>query len=337
MTLFQNRGKNCPKACKSVAILSGPLHHHLDHLAPLAALLEIPLLVDDQKVYEIGKADYPDLEIVLETIDLQKIGEQFTTVILSTQGAAQELRPLFTLLGFPKIEFCYCPHGHSDKGSFDREIIRVIDQDLLLLYGPLQYERLNKIGPLPRHLFVGNYRAYYFEKHGSKGLSLFNKKQKTALYAPTWADTEKGSSFLSHYEELIRELPDDINLVIKLHPFLEKYHPAHVYRALGLGEDKPNLLILPSSKPIYPLLQGVDLYLGDYSAIGYDFLYFNRPMFFFAPLETTLHSCGRHMKTPQEFYDQIDDLQEELTQQRTALYERAFTSYTPQLLRGPLH
>ncbi len=321
----------------TVAILSGPLYHHLDHLAPLASLLQIPLLVDDQKVYELGKLYYKETNIVLEKIDLQEIGKRFTKIILSTQGAAQELRPLFSLLGYPHMKFCYCPHGYSDKGTLDPEMIRVIDQDFLLLYGPLQYERLKQIGPLPPHNFVGNYRAYYHEKHKEPPLSLFPNKQKTILYAPTWADTEYGTSFFTHYEELIKKLPEDKNLVIKLHPLLEKYHPAEVYRALGLAEDFPHVRVLLDSPPIYPLLESVDIYLGDHSAIGYDFLYFNKPMFFFESPGNALQMCGRKIKTVEEFYCRLDDPQEDLQIARKKLYEAVFTNCNLQLLQAHHH
>jgi len=50
--------------------------------------------------------------------------------------------------------------------------------------------------------------------------------------------------------------------------------------------------------PIYPLLEKSAFYIGDYSSIGYDFLYFNRPLFFVSSTSTfssycsPLHRCG---------------------------------------------
>ena len=44
---------------------------------------------------------------------------------------------------------------------------------------------------------------------------------------------------------------------------------------------KSNILFLKNCPLIYPLLDYIDVLLGDFSSIGYDFLTFNKPMFIF--------------------------------------------------------
>ncbi len=82
---------------------------------------------------------------------------------------------------------------------------------------------------------------------------------------------------------LIEQLPDNFNLIIKPHPNLKWQRDGQADDLLSKYQDKPNLCILWEFPPIYPLLEIVDIYLGDMSSIGYDFLTFNRPMFFFNP------------------------------------------------------
>ncbi|MBI3211196.1 MAG: CDP-glycerol glycerophosphotransferase family protein [Simkania negevensis] len=78
---------------------------------------------------------------------------------------------------------------------------------------------------------------------------------------------------------LVKNIPDHYNLIVKLHPNLK----ADLYKMEKIiheAENKPNLLILKEFPLIYPLLNSVSIYLGDMSSIGYDFLKFNKPMFF---------------------------------------------------------
>ena len=73
--------------------------------------------------------------------------------------------------------------------------------------------------------------------------------------------------------------------------------------------------------PIYPLLKAADLYIGDFSSIGYDFLSFNKPMFFLNQTRRDvkkdpglfLYQCGIEI-TP-DFYEKIYEIiQKELSQ-----------------------
>ncbi|MBS0654086.1 MAG: CDP-glycerol glycerophosphotransferase family protein, partial [Verrucomicrobia bacterium] len=45
-------------------------------------------------------------------------------------------------------------------------------------------------------------------------------------------------------------------------------------------EDLSHVLFLTDFPTIYPLLNRIDIYIGDMSSIGYDFLTFDRPLFF---------------------------------------------------------
>jgi CDP-glycerol glycerophosphotransferase (TagB/SpsB family) len=130
---------------------------------------------------------------------------------------------------------------------------------------------------------------------------------------------------------LIKDLTPHVNLIIKLHPFLAKFHPAHTYRILEKYKDHPHVFFLEKFPCIYPLLQKCDLYIGDYSSIGYDFLAFNRPLYFLIPEDRysfQLHSCGMTIPSEGNIYKfLINTWEEQLKgkqEQRQKIYDYAF-------------
>src|ERR1700689_2362026 len=48
----------------SVGLLYGPLHHHLDHLAPFCSLKGIPLVITEETIAKQAQLYYPDLKIL---------------------------------------------------------------------------------------------------------------------------------------------------------------------------------------------------------------------------------------------------------------------------------
>ena len=65
------------------AISTGP-ETHLDHLAPLCALLEIPLIVTQEMHFELTRRFYPMVEvryIPLENLTLDFIAHHFSAIM----------------------------------------------------------------------------------------------------------------------------------------------------------------------------------------------------------------------------------------------------------------
>src|SRR5262249_34231107 len=109
------------------------------------------------------------------------------------------------------------------------------------------------------------------------------------LYAPTWMDLEESSTFFDTYQYLLGNLPADYNMIVKLHPRLELDDTVNYYHIVGKYESKPNILFLKDFPLVYPLLAHTDLYIGDMSSVGYDFLPFNKPMFFLNKQKRDIH------------------------------------------------
>jgi teichoic acid glycerol-phosphate primase len=290
----------------SVAIITGP-STHLDHLGVLSSILKIPLIVTEEKNFQCAQQFYPDLNVALKNFDelsVQYLASNYDVIFETGKFFAVELKPLFELLFRKKMRFVFCPHGNSDKGH---SLQSHVDQDICLVYGKHLYDLLNRNGAIEKIQQItrtGNYRYPYYRRHQQFFDSLaekwvfskFQNDKPIILYAPTWSDRENPSSFFSAINRLLKELCGSYNLLIKLHPFLFEDHIAHVLQIMAQYEEHPSALFLTDFPPIYPLLSRCALYLGDYSSIGYDFLAFDKPLYFLNPkkdsISSPLHACG---------------------------------------------
>lgn len=305
-------------------LIYGPQMHHLDHLAPLCAQLQIPLIVTDEAIAALGRRFYPDLEILqwdpLEAPE--KLVSQFDTIYCSVP------RVLFDEVFFfaqafqnKRIRTIWCPHGNSDKGRASRFMEALGNEEEILTYGPRIEQFLRDKGISAPMTRVGNYRLSYYQKHKEFYKTLLAPKRgNTILYAPTWQDQEKNSSFPSFWPHLL-DPPPQFSLIVKLHPNLYQQFPAEIEK---LKRASSNVEIIEDFPPIYPLLDKVDVYIGDMSSIGYDFLFFKRPMILLSHSELT--KAGKYL--PPEDYNSIFELCESLigsAPTESTLYEESFS------------
>lgn len=343
---------------KSVAILTGP-STHLDHLGVLSAVLEIPLIVTEEKTFQLAKRYYPQIDIsLMEMADLSMdfLCSHFDVIFESGKFWALELKPFMQLLFRKQMRFVFCPHGNSDKGH---SLKNHPDQDISLVYGDHLHDHLKATGATAKiHSVIatGNYRYPFYKRH----LSFYDQiaeeeiffrlkpNRKTLLYAPTWQDRENPTSFFEATEEIIEQLSPSYNLIIKLHPFLIEDHPGKVLNIQHRYAGNPAVHFLDEFPPIYPLLKRCDIYLGDYSSIGYDFLAFDRPLYFFNPLEentplpryTGLATCGMEIPHSRKkelsafFQETFDYAASHFSPMRQQLYHYAFgKERTPEELK----
>ncbi len=272
--------------------IHGECEHYLDHLAPLCALLEAPLAVSDEKIAQLARTYYPMVEVLLYDPNAIafSINEKFDTVLTTLPRALfDEIFFLAEKLLGKRLETIWCPHGNSDKGHASPFMEALSQEVRAFVYGQKMVDLLVKKGAyaqLKNVLHIGNFRRKFAQKHRAfyqalvekQVFSTLDQRNRTILFAPTWDDAEKSSSFFVASSKLIAQLPKGFNLIIKPHPNLKWQGEGK--ELLEAYATKPNLCILWDFPPIYPLLEMVDIYLGDMSSIGYDFLTFNRPMFF---------------------------------------------------------
>lgn len=309
---------------RRAGLIYGPDLHHLDHLAPLCCFMKIPLIVTEEKIADLAKRFYPGLEVILsEYLTVaQYLVAHFDIVFYSMpRDLFDEVFFFAQKLSQKRVHTIWCPHGNSDKGNSIVYMEALKKEEAALVYGKQMIEFLKRkhvFDQLKGHVITGNYRHQFYLSQKSFYDALAEKKisrqlpqaEKTLLYAPTWQDYENSSSFFDATEPLIEKLPEQHNLIIKLHPNLYLQEGFKVEELIEKYEARPNVLFVSDFPAIYPLLDLADIYIGDMSSIGYDFLVFNRPMFFLNQnvrdqqddLGLYLFRCGVEIK-PEQYED----------------------------------
>lgn len=335
---------------------------HLDHLGVLCELLDIPLIVTDDHLIETARTFYPKLTILKRTlpeVTSPELLDTFDFLFYTSKVWSYESYAYARWIYNKEARIVYCPHGNSDKGHSLQKETDLPPNDIELYYGEHMLNHLKLMGAYPLindTVRVGNFRLAYYEKHRTfydaltqeKIFSRFASQKETILYAPTWSTSECPSSFLKQCAHLIDTLPKKYNLIVKLHPLLAEHHPAETHRLLGTYDTHPGALFVDHFPPIYPLLSRCALYLGDFSSIGYDFLAFNRPLYFFDPLNTheknpghTLHTTGLTIPTatpPFAFIEStLDENKRAYAAKRKEMYAYTFgTPKNPEAIKAAL-
>lgn len=301
---------------KSIAgLVYGPQEHHLDHIAPLCALFDIPLIVTEKSIENLANKLYPQLVVFfMEYINAPMLITENYDLVLTAMAS-----PMFESVFFlsqtltnKKLTSIWCPHGNSDKGGSSSVMTALSQEKAVCVYGTKMINFMKEQKALSKEcqiFILGNYRKYFFEKHKSYYqkitseliFSKFAKEQTTLLYAPTWDDFENASSVHLALPYLLDDLPKDMNLIVKLHPNMLIDDDTKLKQHMWKYEKAPNVLFLQDFPLIYPLCEKIDLYIGDTSSIGYDFLSFNKPLLFLNVKEEMkqryLHKCGLNISS----------------------------------------
>jgi CDP-glycerol glycerophosphotransferase (TagB/SpsB family) len=295
--------------------------HYNDHLAPISVIMNIPLLVVETVDYDICKKLYPEVKVeITEYYDFNPefLIANYDVLFMSDLWDREVLKEKFRTLEakYEKvIRNVHVPHGYSDKGFYLR---KAANEDITLIYGQNMLDMFRHEGVLShlhQYVITGNYRYTYFKKHEAFYDEVMEKEilchldmsKQTILYAPTWMDLEESGTYFECIDELLKNLPAEYNIIVKPHPQLELDDTSSYYRILGKYKNHPQVLFLTDFPLIYPLLKYTDLYIGDMSSIGYDYLVFNRPMYFLnkenrnpkRDRRSFLYNCGVDIKNKQ--------------------------------------
>lgn len=326
----------------SIGILPGPRSSFLDHLVPLCQLMNIPLYCTERWVAELGEIFYPPMTLLkkvqLENYQTFLYVEPAKTALGSYQlghllhkGSAQ------SICGF---------HGNSDKNLDTFWLERLVEEDIILIYGNYLLDFLKRKGILSRLkqlIVTGNYRYAFYEKHRhffdalARPHLFSNSARKTILYAPTWSYQDRhatwNSPFFTTVSWVLDTLPKEFQMFVKLHPFYFYLYPQVAEEIKHRYKEHENIHFLDEIPLIYPFLEKTDIYLGDYSSVGYDFLFYNRPMFFLnTHQEMLLSCCGKKIEKadlPKMYHMICKDDQKELSVHRKQLYHYAFGPSKP--------
>ena len=110
--------------------------HYVDHLAPLAHFLDIPLITNDVDVDELVKTFYPNVQrLFIDTLEIdQNLLENYTSLISCMPSAYMDAIFSFAKKRTGKtLKYIFCPHGHSDK----KNLSALKKENHLMLYGTL--------------------------------------------------------------------------------------------------------------------------------------------------------------------------------------------------------
>lgn len=307
-------GTNSLRSEKIITFIFGNQIHYLDHLAPLASLLEIPLVVTELEIETLAKKFYPNLQVIYfpPSEVAERVVSHFDVVISCfPKDLFDSIFYIAEELHQKQLINVWCPHGNSDKGHASPFMEGLSKERWAFVYGKKMIDFLKEKGAwnqLEEVFILGNYRYEYFKKHEDfyRSILPFNRTGKTLLYAPTWNDGENLSSYNTVSTFLIDSVPNHWNLIIKPHPHLQ----------VDASSTKENVIFLNHFPPIYPLLEMSDAYLGDMSSVGYDFLTFRRPQFFFNLQKRDpntdrglyLTQCGTILDPNKDIFTQIESI-----------------------------
>lgn len=326
-------------------LVYGNQPHHLDHLATLCACLDIPLVVTDEGLEKQAKHYYPQLVIFFfSSLEAPQQLIQNYDVILTTMPL--DLFDSFFFLAKKLTNksplTVWCPHGNSDKGNDIFFMEALSKEKAIFVYGEKMLDFLKEkkaLQPTCSTISIGNYRHEFYKNHQKfyqklatqEILSKFAKNQPTYLYAPTWNDYEKVSSFHLACPHLLETLPETINLIVKLHPNTLLAEDLRIKKLIWKYESTPNILFLEDFPLVYPLLDIIDLYIGDTSSIGYDCLTFNKPLFFLNTQDHLpnhyLYQCGTVLQK-EDFSNIYAKIQENLLTDELLFSKKRKDTYT---------
>ena len=122
---------------RCAALNSGSEIHMLDHVAPLAELMQMPLITTEEKNFELARKFYPQIEVrFMPDLEfrLGELAEEFE-VLFESKFWGAHLKPIFQQLYKKEMRLVYCPHGQSDKGYRSPSLAQYALQDTVLHYG----------------------------------------------------------------------------------------------------------------------------------------------------------------------------------------------------------
>ncbi|MEL7431236.1 MAG: CDP-glycerol glycerophosphotransferase family protein [Chlamydiota bacterium] len=326
--------------------------HHIDHLAPLCALFNAPYLSPHEEEVAFVKRFYPKIKTELVPVSHFHPG-YFTDhydVLIHSFPWPKALIENYPLSARKNVRTIFTPHGYSDKQFLENSWKDYQQNDITLLYGKSMEEHLHDQGAnLSSFLLMGNLRYSYYLAHKAffdeianrEIFSEFSEKKPILLYAPSWKIGAFSSSLYQVERFVFQVLPRYFSVVVKLHPWQEKDRIASLYQILSRYEEAPSVKIVTEFPCIYPILEKSDIFLGDVSSVGYDYLTFNRPMFFIRPpgLDIAhpalfLQQYGEVLSLHNEekeakHMEQVAQQTWEKCSQKTDLYEKIYGSFVP--------
>ena len=281
---------------------------HIDHLAPFCSLYKIPLFLTSKELYKIAKEQYKDIDLILcHPNEVSKEILSNYEYLVSTLPR-QLINPIFLfdeMMMNKRLQSYFLPHGSSDKDN----MAKLLQEDKIFVYGDRMMQLLPK-KVYKKTIKTGNFRLKYYNLHKEFYTNLVKsyfpkiEKGENILFAPSW-DNDEVQKWTT---ALIKHKPENVTLYIKLHPNTSK-------EGIGMSlpvafSDQKGVIFIHDYYPIYSIMPFMQSLFMDISSIGYDFLEFNKPLFFTVKNDQLLNKCGLHIDINNPYKDLSKDVHE---------------------------
>ena len=180
-------------------------------------------------------------------------------------------------------------HGMSDKPfTYERDFS---DYDLCLCVGQRQLDRLLKYA----HNRTIRWSLVGYPKFDAvpRIAEPVGKGRRTVIYCPTWR--KGGISSLERFLDspsTIARLTERYYLIVKPHPNLfNPERPFFDQSIVDRLQTVPGITLVRAGNAL-PWFARAEIFIGDVSAAGYEWLYFGRPMIFLNPQPGVLAPSG---------------------------------------------
>ena len=321
---------------KIAALISGSFLHYLDHLASFCQWLHIPLIVNDPKIANKARKYYPHLfliyceyehtfpllckyDFIVQCHNLSWFENEFFFDLYKTQK---------------KIHLGWLGHGFSDKVEVSSCFKGLQEEKFLLLYGPYVQQHVQKQNISLPFCYTGHFRYHHYQKNKKLYDQIFfqtrpsiDTNRPSLLYAPTWKDYDRLTSLHDNIFPCLLALSKYYNVMIKLHPNTFTKNVCIKIKLQEFQQNNKNIILLDNIPLIFPILDFCSALLCDFSSIGYDFLAFDKPLFFLNPHKqiTSLMQCG-HVITEKEIMiaPQLLQKKDPFAKARKHLYAKTF-------------
>jgi CDP-glycerol glycerophosphotransferase (TagB/SpsB family) len=292
--------------------------HEIPSIAYIARETGGTIFTDAEATFRCIRDDHPDLQVVFHRSidDIRKAVVQFgVKVILYPDYHIRFFKDL------PGVRHVQVFHGTSDKRYDYSRMVR--DYDLFFIAGREAFERYRKMGHLKggKGILIGYPkldRVFRGELERDSELQKLgmNPANRTVLYAPTWVDRERNSSWKGFREQIAMKKPDHLNLIVKLHPNITRYRADEVRRFSRMLQSRRNTLLLDNLPDIIPVLAAADLLLGDVSSVTREYLAFqkpyvflsNKPKWLWSRRKIRLWECGRVVRNPEKIWRVVGEV-----------------------------
>ncbi len=202
---------------------------------------------------------------------------------------------------YQKTLLCFLNHGTGIKNILYRNLAKVPnDRYQIFVEGEHRVQALRHsqcLGKSAVHLIGLPKLDFYFQGRYSDREGMLQRlgldpRRKTLLYAPTYKPTS-----LYHIKDDIFEQTQDLNLIVKLHPYswMGKYAPHRQHRIYERRVRKyPHAVLLPfDAYNIIPYYAVADTLMSEASSTVFDFLALQKfGIVFDLPCERLQHSDG---------------------------------------------